>query len=432
MELRTGVAGFADVRRTAEDDLWRAGRYTLDDIYATLREKTGWSTSILEMLKVLELHLEWDNIFPIVEVMDTVQFGDLVVSDMYLPLPFLRKVLEYKCNLRENELHLTNHGKHHGTVWGPLLEDYDIQLHTGDNLNSDVIIPQRYGIATQHTSAAEWSTSEFILRDIGLRGPAEVIREARLSFRDSSDDPLHARARSLQWEVNTPFLAMATVSLGNHADSVGADTILMCARDCGFWYRIAKKVLGGRFKLKYITASRILFTSGNPAYAAYVRSRCGERTVVADLSGTGRTPAHFIGTYDAQSDMSVYLALRSNLVHPDMETLAPFRPDVHVEHMVECEENRFLFEKFNATTEGRAVGMEFHGFDFFALREDSLLTEENRKLVETMASTLDAIDFTHCFPPSALFIPDDIIRTAASVIIGEAPRYADVVSDFPD
>jgi hypothetical protein len=434
MGRRVHNPDFPALRQSVEDRLWVAGNYTFADIYDALGYETGWPAVVLEQLMMLELALEWENLFPIAEIVARVRPGDLVVTDMYLPEPFLRHVLDEKCGLVDVGLHATNHGKYHGTVWPVLLEEYDIEYHCGDNRRSDVEIPRTFGILTQWTPRDGWTDAETHLRDCGLDVAAQAVRHARLTTPASE-----RRAQLVQWGVNIPFLLVAAVALVRHARSVSADTILMCGRDCHLWVELVRMIGGDGLHtptIHLIPSSRDLFTSGNTAYVAYFQSLRGARTIIADLSGTGRTPAHFIASVGAQRDTSVFLALRSTRVAAHMEMIAPARADVGISHLLLREGERFLFERFNASLEGRAIDMRFTGATFEAGRMAPELTHDVESTVRTMNNAFTAVlDEMRRHTPhvaSMLGPSDDMLCRTASAIVDSADAYADVVAHIPE
>jgi hypothetical protein len=282
-----------------------------------------------------------------------------------------------------------------------------------------------------------WSRGESILMSAGLEKFARVIRRARLS--STATTQLLRNAQLLQFEVNIPFLTVAGLALAKHAQRTGADTLLMCARDCSMWVDLMRWIAGfadGRLAVHYFASSRDLFTEDNVAYVGYFNRVRGNRTLVADLSGTGRTPMHFIAHAGGQKDTGVYIALKSDWVSPDMDLRAPARDDVEIDLLIQDDDGlRFLFEKFNTATEGQALHSMFTGHQFHVLRRPQIIDDRSATIVDVMKNAFS--DALALFQKSALTgtlaeYDDDRLRKAARDLADMAGHYADVVQGLPD
>ena len=53
---------------------------------------------------------------------------------------------------REIGVVVSAHGKRSGEIWPHLLANYEIEQHLGDNDVADVASPERFGIASRHTT----------------------------------------------------------------------------------------------------------------------------------------------------------------------------------------------------------------------------------------------------------------------------------------
>ena len=124
VERKTGVYDFAKLRHKVEMDMFGRILYGFDDIYLRLQETAGWSEAVVSRLKMLELAEEWENLYPIAELIALVGPDDVIVSDMYLPQGFVRRIIEEKCSLPGKRLILTNYGKHLGVIWPKLLAEH--------------------------------------------------------------------------------------------------------------------------------------------------------------------------------------------------------------------------------------------------------------------------------------------------------------------
>ncbi len=436
VEAKSRVEGFARLRQGLEAELWRNGDYTLVDVYARLAAATGWPAAVLERLRIMELAEEWENLFPIREMVERVRPGDLIVSDMYLPMSFLRRIVDEKCGLPGLEIHLSNHGKHHGTIWPKILTSHRILRHYGDNHFSDVVQARNFGIDAVHVPISEWSAGEAILCSVGLVEFAKALRKGRLA--SFSFNKMARRAQLAQYDANIPLLVVAGLLLIRRANEVQADTLLMCGRDSSMWVHLVRwmiRLSPRKLAVHYFPSSRELFLADSPAYAAYFTRLKGERTIIADVSGTGRTPAQFIARMAATEDVSVFVALKSSRIDPPMELRAPARSDVTIDRAIDVDLERFLFERFNtAVQEQRAVDMEFLGHDFRVIREPEEIDSSTEKLIETIQETfVEALALLKDAPIMALpeLPSDEELRSAMHKLVLVGGQYLDVAKQLP-
>ena len=437
VEAKARADGFARLRQSLEADLWRSGNYTLDDVYMKLAEATGWPDRLIERLKMLELAEEWDNLFPIQEMVARVRHDDLIISDMYLPHSFLRKIVEEKCGLPGLTIHLSNHGKHHGTIWPTILATHRILRHHGDNHHSDVAQAHKAGIDAEYVTISGWSTGETILCSVGLAEFAKAVRKARLT--SFSFDRTARQAQLAQFDSNIPLLIVASMLLIRRANALQADTLLMCGRDSNMWVHLLRWMLGlspRNLAVHYLPSSRDLFLAESPAYAAYFSRLRGQRTIIADVSGTGRSPSHFIASMEAQEDTSVFIALKSNRIDPPMEARAPARDDVLLDAGITIDLERFLFERFNtAMGEDRAIGMEFLGTQFNILREHLPLDAASEALIAKMQEAFTQTLLLLRQSPITMLPEapgDDDLQEALRKLVQVGARYLDVAKRLPE
>jgi hypothetical protein len=437
VETKSRTPNFARLRQDVEATLWRAGNYSLDDVYAGLGQVTDWSQAKLAQLKMLELAEEWNNLFPIEEMVSRVQHDDLIISDMYLPMSFLRKIVDKKCRLPGLKIHLSNHGKHHGTIWPEILSSHRILRHFGDNHHSDVVQAGKAGINAEYVTVSGWSEGEAVLVSVGLPEFAKAVRKARLT--SFSFDKMGRQAQLAQMDCNIPFLIVAATLLVRHANAVGADTLLMCGRDSNMWVHLLEWIVGlsGRkMAVHYFPSSRELLLSKTPAYEAYFTLLRGQRTIIADISGTGRSPANFIANIQAQDDTSVFVILKSNRIDGPMELRAPAREHVQLECGLTVDLERFLFERFNtARREDRAVDIEFLGEEFRIIRDHEPVSLQIEDLIDHMQDSF-ALTMSILKEAPILDLPDiatdEQLRGALRHLIQVGMRYFDLAKMLPE
>jgi hypothetical protein len=263
------------------------------------------------------------------------------------------------------------------------------------------------------------------------------VRKARLS--SFSFDKTARQAQLAQFDANIPLLIIAGLILIRRANAAGVDTLLMCGRDSNMWVHLLRWMIGlcpRKMAVHYLPSSRDLFLADSPAYAAYVSRLRGERTIIADISGTGRSPAHFIAGLEAQADTSVFVVLKSNRIDPPMEARAPARDDVLIDSAITIDLERFLFERFNtAVCEDRAIGMEFLGERFNVLREhqplDAATTILVTKMQEAFARTLNLLQESPIttLPDTS---SDEDLREALHTLVQVGIHYLDVAKRLPE
>ena len=154
VEERTGIKGFAEARIGVQKDF---PRLTLDEMYGWLKENCGYDDQTIETLRQTELQIEFDVILPRRAMADIFEYAKsrnktiVLVSDMYLDLTFLRKILEkngiagYQALIISNEFRVF---KHEG-LFEELREfrkNGKTILHIGDNHFSDYEAAQKYGL----------------------------------------------------------------------------------------------------------------------------------------------------------------------------------------------------------------------------------------------------------------------------------------------
>jgi hypothetical protein len=55
VEVKSGISGFAELRRSVEGQMYDRRDYSLDDVYAELALVSGWSADTIATLRMLEL-----------------------------------------------------------------------------------------------------------------------------------------------------------------------------------------------------------------------------------------------------------------------------------------------------------------------------------------------------------------------------------------
>jgi hypothetical protein len=273
-----GISDFTELRIEAE----KQSNGTYDDIYNRLPG----------IDKNIELQIEKEHLFPIVENMNRVNDGDIIVSDMYLSVEQVTDLLR-SCGLTKDvKVYVTWGGKWDGWIWDKIERP---DLHVGDNLRSDVLVPREKGINvefyTDHAfNDVELETSKL---DVEL---ACWMRMTRLScpYRDSN---------KLIWNdqagLNIPTLALASLELPD-------EPLAFTYRTSANWLTIYKAVVGGD-AIEYQT-SRQCYADASDAFVKYFQEQIidGCRTIV-DVQGSGKSLESFLIRTNLPTPGMIYL-----------------------------------------------------------------------------------------------------------------------------
>lgn len=129
----------------------------------------------------IELETEKIYSFPIIENLNRVKNGDIILSDMYLSSDQILDLLRYHGLDKDVKILVTYSGKHNGYSWDYLKNNYPkINYHFGDNIKSDIINARNYGFKSVFCAANLFTPEEdFISKtDFTL---ATLMRRLRLS-----------------------------------------------------------------------------------------------------------------------------------------------------------------------------------------------------------------------------------------------------------
>lgn len=426
VETKSGTPDFARRRQAVEAALWDTGDYDLNDIYRALGEATGWPQGVLDLLRALELVEEWDNLVPIAQMVAQVRPNDVIIADMYLPDGFLRRLVDQKLGLPGRLLHVSSHGKHRGEVWARLKATHRVLRHHGDNAEADVLSAVSAGIDAEPVTLAAWTVGEAALLRAGLAPQAYAVREARLGY--DAGDLDHANAARVQFELNLPLLILASADVLTHARAIGADTLLLCARDCHLLARLMR-IFAPRWRptptVRYILASRALMLSGGAGYERYFRQASGRRTLVMDVSGTGRSLSHFIAESGRQATTQAYLVVRGD---DRRGGAAPARPDVGLRALASgvARETQLNIEAFNMPLDGGTLQVDAlaDGFDAHTLHSE--FGSRSAAFVRAMDHAFEA--GVAALTAHAATLPGDAapeaLQAAAAELIALAPAFA--------
>lgn len=162
---------FRDIRMAAEqqtrDFLYNKNgkptEVTLDDIYAFMKKAglLNLDDEKINKIKQLEINLEMKYCYSRKAAKELYELANylgkkiFIISDMYLPKEVIEEILEKNGYIEYDELFLSSDTqlfKGNGAIYEKLLSSYkaDEIFMLGDNWESDVAVPERYGIGSKH------------------------------------------------------------------------------------------------------------------------------------------------------------------------------------------------------------------------------------------------------------------------------------------
>lgn len=289
LERRLHLHGFVD-QRIAAERMVESKAYTLDDIYQALQDRFGFARDVAEYIKQAEIDLEIENAIPIRENLDSVENGDVLVTDMYLPRRAILQMLA-KIGLRKQVgLVISSAGKHSGKIWPGISASLSLEQHVGDNLHSDFNSPLSLGIFAEHLTTGALSTHESFLRQEGFELLARVVREVRLTQLSSLSGRERVAQRLLQINNNIPILLLTSVLLKLLSKKFGIKNILFSSRDCFYFSRVfafLNEKAGWNIPSEYFYTSRLARIGSSSSYVRYFQNVASADSLVVDLCGTG-------------------------------------------------------------------------------------------------------------------------------------------------
>ena len=154
VEQRTGVKGFADVRYEVQTSQYHL---SLDEIYDWLKANCDYDEKTAETLRQTELQIESSVLFrrdALIEIFEYAKSRNkkiALVSDMYLPVDFLERILKQRGVEGYQTLILSHEYKKlkFEGLFEELINRYprpETILHIGDNRFSDYDSAKKYGV----------------------------------------------------------------------------------------------------------------------------------------------------------------------------------------------------------------------------------------------------------------------------------------------
>ena len=298
---------FLSVRKTAEsitrnkkEKQEGSREVTLTEIYDYLGKFYGIAPQWMEREIELELSMSLQNpyIYEIYELL--LKLGKTVVfmTDMYLPLSVIEKILDKNGYNVYDRIFLSNtYGlrKGDGTLQKVLLETYPGKkiVHIGDNYEGDYTKSINAGLAAVYNP-----DSHFIYRE----GNAEFENMAGSFYRAIIQTKMNCGLWDKDIYYSHGFRVGGILAVGycqfinQIVKENKIDKILFCARDCNIIYRIynqffknadAEYVNVSRYALYNITTERYLYDLSNRYIIRYFRKYKDSKTIATILEECG-------------------------------------------------------------------------------------------------------------------------------------------------
>lgn len=284
---------FVNHRRHAEKN---SNSKTLNGIYNMLQKYYGWSETEKKHFMDREMKLEYDNLFPVTENIRKVEEGDIIISDMYLPKNFLKRVLQEKCGL-DNDIVVTYDGKHRGYIWGRVAR---IGQHLGDNRHSDGDTPHSHGITSKITTVCDYIPQEKYWVNEGYVHIANLMRFCRLQCPYEKGGLERIYMTTVLF--NLPFLIMMCYYI--HSVAKNYNQIVFSTRDCCYLYILYTRIFP-KDNVDIFFSSRKCYYNPSENYHKYIRKTIPNNTLVVDMQGSGNSFNHYFRKTIRRDDVSL-------------------------------------------------------------------------------------------------------------------------------
>lgn len=276
----------------------------------------------------VELDVEVDHAYPIVENMQQVKDGDIIISDMYLPTEQVEKMCRKAGLDKDVKFIVTPKGKKKGYIWNEVPKE-QIELHTGDNQKTDYNSPINAGVPASLYTGCHFTEIEKAVSK-GNPNLAAWMRYTRLQcpYTDSKSRQFWID----QANGNLPMLALASLELPDKP-------IAFTYRDSVHWQPLYEAMTGR--KGRKLSSSRTMYKKATPEFRQYVEETTRD-AVIVDLFGSGK---RIFGFFNGNPPPTIYLA---GLTRP------------HVQNVTGARGSKSL-EKHNCSFEGPLVDWNASG-----------------------------------------------------------------------
>lgn len=269
----TNNPDFVSRRQNAEHDFYAAHGHdtdaTLDDIYSMIPEFSSE--------KELELNLEYAGLVANPEIMHLYNAARrqnkkiIVVSDMYLPIEFIKRVLDKNNIIGYDKLYLSNdvgHRKDRGDMYDFILGDLNIApdkiLHIGDNKQSDYTQARRHKIHawnyTPQTTKFIHNNQQFqkFYSDATNAVDASIITAMAAQYTDTGNYWV-----DFGYKYAGPIAFAYAVYIYDKCIRENINNVLFVARDGYLIQKVFNIINLQQIKTRYVYAPRVLNYTAN-------------------------------------------------------------------------------------------------------------------------------------------------------------------------
>jgi predicted HAD superfamily hydrolase len=256
--------GFRQLRTTAQRQL---GLCNFNQIYENLQRIAGISQELAMQLQTAELMAEHRVSIPIRAVLDLVQDGDVLISDMYLSGDTIFWLLKKHGFNKKVIIYVTAQGKRTGESYRYVLAHRKIQKHYGDNHHSDIVMAERFGITPVHVTVSAPNATEKLLLDAGLEAASNLLRTFRLASPFLESPTLWQE----QARDNIPFLFYMARQLKQIMDAEKRSALYFITRDGCLLHQVFS-LLYPSVETHTLYSSRVVHRNPSPDYKVYLKS----------------------------------------------------------------------------------------------------------------------------------------------------------------
>jgi predicted HAD superfamily hydrolase len=256
-----------------------------------LQQLLDISDELAQKLMEYEFSMELNQIFPIVENLNKVKEGDLIVTDTYYSAEQVKCILNKVGLNKKVFVYATASGKNTGNIWNVIKNEHHLLCHLGDNLHSDVSTAESHGIIGVHYTKSSFTPHEQETLDMQERDLAYLMRALRLS----NPYPITSIEYALwneQCRINIPLLITSSLYLHDFCEKHQKKKILFTMRDSCLWIQLFRKLFRQYDSVDF-HASRYTYQFPSASYIDYVKNIYNEESVIVDVHGSGRTCEEF-------------------------------------------------------------------------------------------------------------------------------------------
>lgn len=238
-----------------------------------------------------EIELEINSAFPVTKNFEKVKDGDVLISDMYLPGYVIMQMLRNAGFDKQVTIYQSNGDKANGRAWEKIKPD----LHLGDNLHSDVKMPNEVGIQAIHYAGTHLNFNEKQLADQGFPVLALLLREIRLRNEENEYSDVAN-------QFNLPLLFCFAEMVYRRKNR---QPVVFLGRDC---YLLGRLYNHYYHSATYAPFSRTLAYKDTNNAIEYLRTQTPPNALYVDLSSTGATWSHL----STMADLNVLVGIYSD------------------------------------------------------------------------------------------------------------------------